>query len=143
MNNTKHNTKREAAEAVKTVRGFVGQAQLAAIAEGCYGEERQWFIDRLVALAGEIEAMPQTYQTDGQGDEAVAHLHYFSAGADWYITERDIEAEQLQAFGLADFGHGPELGYICITELIRCGVELDLHWTPRQLSEIKAALEAA
>jgi hypothetical protein len=34
--------------------------------------------------------MPQTGETDGQGDKAVAHLHYFMGQFDFWITERDI-----------------------------------------------------
>ncbi|MEQ1916574.1 MAG: DUF2958 domain-containing protein, partial [Gallionella sp.] len=83
-----------------------------------------------------IETMPKTYQTDRQ-DDPVVYLHYFKGGCDWYITELDFEAEQLQAFGKADLGMGfPELGYISIVELLECGVELDLHWPVRKLSEI-------
>lgn len=77
------------------------------------------------------------YQTDGQGDQAVVQLHYYTQGCDWDITERDMEAEQLQAFGAADLGYGAELGYISIVEILECGAELDLHWTPKTLAAIK------
>lgn len=81
--------------------------------------------------------MPLPYETDGQGSQAVARLHYFTGSADWYITERDSSAEQLQAMGLANLGYGCELGYISIAELISAGAELDLYWTPRTLAEIQ------
>jgi len=58
---------------------------------------------------------------------------------DWYITERDMETDQLQAFGLANLGYGGELGYISIEELKSSNVEIDLHWTPKTLREVKAA----
>ena len=80
--------------------------------------------------------MPVTYETNGQGMEATAFLHHFTGGADWYITELDIEAVQLQAFGLADLGHGGELGYISLVVILRCGAEVDLYWTPKKLAEI-------
>ena len=67
----------------------------------------------------------------------MVHLHYFTGSQDWYITERDTSEEQHQAFGLADFGDGGELGYISIAELIKHGVELDLYWKPRTLAEIR------
>jgi hypothetical protein len=57
-------------------------------------------------------------------------LHYFTHGGDYWITERDMASEQLQAFGLADIGYGPELGYISIVELLENGAELDLHYSP-------------
>ncbi|MBL0011067.1 MAG: DUF2958 domain-containing protein [Nitrosomonas sp.] len=83
--------------------------------------------------------MPKTYGQDGMGDKAIAYLHYFSGGSDWYITEKDMEDEQLQAFGLANLGQGGELGYISIQELIDAGVEIDLYWTPKTIGQIKGA----
>ena len=50
-----------------------------------------------------------------------------------------MEAEQHQAFGLADLGMGAELGYISIVELLENGAELDLHFVPRTLEQIKKA----
>jgi len=83
-----------------------------------------------------ITTMPHEYETEGDQDPTV-WLHYFRGSADWHITERDSSAEQLQAFGRADlFGDGGELGYICIAELLAAGVEIDLHWTPKRLSEV-------
>lgn len=81
--------------------------------------------------------MPTTYETDGQGGDAIVWLHYFTPSGDWYITERDMEREQLQAFGKADlFGDGGEIGYINLVELLECGAELDLHWSPEALKDI-------
>lgn len=129
-------TKMDAVKAINTLRGFIGSAQLNTIGDLCRSEEKQFFFDKLVELANVIEHMPTTYQTDGQGDQAVVQLHYFTAGCDWYITERDCEQAQLQAFGLANLGHGGELGYISIVELLACGAELDLHWSDKKLAEI-------
>lgn len=130
-------TKLEAVGALAKLRGFIGRQQLAAIGELCRGEEKQYFFDKLVEMAEIVETMPVTYETDGRGDQAMVHLHYFTSGADWYITERDCEEQQLQAFGLADLYDGGELGYISIVELLECGAELDLHWTPKTLAEVK------
>lgn len=135
-------TKRDAVEAIQDLRPFIGRSQLAAIGHAVHGEEKQFFIDKLCELADLVATMPETYEQDGKGDQAVAYLHYFKGAADWYITERDSDpdgAGQVQAFGLADLGYGSELGYICIEELIAAGVELDLHFTPRTLATIKEA----
>lgn len=129
-------TKLQAIAAINNLRGFIGSTQLNIIGDLCRSDEKQFFFDKLVELADIVEHMPVTYGTDGQGDQAVVHLHYFVGGADWYITERDCETEQLQAFGKADLGHGAELGYISIVELLECGAELDLHWTPKTLAQI-------
>ena len=131
--------KLELAKHIPYLRRFVSTQQLSVLGDACYGEERQWFIDTLVELADRIITMPKTYEQDGKGDDAIVYLHYFKNNMDWYITEKDMEVEQIQAFGLADLGMGsPELGYISIEELTEYGAELDLHWTPKTLREVKA-----
>jgi len=132
-------TKLDAATALNSLRGFIGKSQLHAIDQGCWGEERQYFYDKLVQMAGIVRTMPKTYEQDGLGDNAIARLHYFKGSCDWYITEKDSEPDgQHQAYGLADLGYGGESGYISIVELIEIDVELDLHFTPSTLAEIKA-----
>lgn len=142
MNHVTQETQRQAnklqaAGAALILRHYIGSSQLEAIGDACRGEERQFFLNKLVELAAHVQAMPRVYEQDGLGENAVAHLHYFTGGCDWYITERDTSDEQHQAFGLANLGYGAELGYISITELIEAGAELDLYYTPRPLKEIK------
>ena len=122
------------------LKQFIGKSQLAAMGAGVRGEEGQYFKDKFVEVANIIKAMPHTYQTDGQGDKAIAHLHYFKGSMDWYITEKDIDTDgegQIQAYGLADLGDGGEMGYISIKEIIASGVELDLHWSPKSIGAIR------
>jgi len=126
-------------EAVHTVKYFVGDSQLEAMGDGVRGEEAEFFKTMFVKLAERLNTMPKTYEQDGKGDDAVVYLHYFMGNMDWYITEKDMEDEQHQAFGLADLGMGyPELGYISIEEITGAGAELDLYWTPKTLAEVKA-----
>lgn len=124
-----------------TLFHFVPRSQWQALLYGLHGEERAFFVEKIREYNQRIDAMPKTYETDGQGEQAVAYLHYFRGAGDWYITEKDSDPDQtgqVQAFGLADpFGDGGELGYISILELRRAGVELDLHWTPKTLAEIR------
>lgn len=115
---------------------FVGPSQRAAMREVLEGEERAFMAEILTTYTERVNAMPKTYEQDGLGQQAVAYLHYFSGGCDWYITEKDMEPEQLQAFGSANLGYGAELGYISIVELLQNGVELDLYFTPKTLAEI-------
>ena len=138
---TKTNTTRaEAGQAMTFLADFIGRSQLSAMKSAMAGEEAQYFFDKVVDLQKLIQGMPHTYQTDGQGNNAIAYLHYFKGSGDWYITEKDMgdgsDNEQIQAFGLADLGHGGETGYISIKELIGLNVELDLYWTPKTLSAI-------
>ncbi len=132
--------------AIMTLRKFAPASQIAALLEGIRGEEGEFFKAKINEMAERITTMPKTYDQDGKGNEAVVHLHYFKGSCDWYITERDVETPdepgQHQAFGLADFGYGGELGYISIVELIRNGVELDLYWNPVTLGAVKSKYES-
>jgi hypothetical protein len=119
-------------------RHFIGNVQWSVMARAARGEERQFFLGKMAELAKTIATMPKVYEKDGKGDKAIAYLHYFTASGDWYITERDTTPEQHQAFGLADlFEDGGEIGYISIAELIEAGAELDLHFRPQPLEEVR------
>ena len=132
------------------LRKFIGRDQSYAIREASKGEEGKYFKEMMVWLEQTIDKMPKSYETDGQGDEAMAILHYFKNGSDWYITEKDAgspddeeQGVQAQAFGFACLNgdsENAELGYISIAELIKYGVELDLYWTPKTIGAIKAGL---
>ena len=125
--------------------GFIGGQQLACVRDLMRGEEGDFFREKMVELARVVDAMPKTGETDGQGEDAIVHIHYFAGSqANWYITEKDVGCAddepsdlQSQAFGKADlFGDGGELGYISIAEIIANNGELDFHWTPKPLKEI-------
>ena len=128
----------ELKKAIETLVPFIGPGQLRTLRGFARGEEKEW-IDKLCDLAILVDGMPKTYEQDGKGENALVSLHYFLGNMDWYITEKDMEPEQNQAFGLADLGYGAELGYISIIELLENGVELDLHFKPRTLGELHAA----
>lgn len=103
-------------------------------------EEHKFFEDKVCEMYFRIQEMPKSYDQKDKCDDAVAHLHYFYNGCNWYIIEKDVDTDgegQIQAFGLADLGYGSELGYISIKELTECGVQLDLHFTPKTVKEIQ------
>jgi len=125
----------EAKAAVEELRRFVGPDQLAALNILLLSEERQYFFDKACELRDLIESMPKTYEQEVKGDEAIIYLHYFVGNCNWYIIEKDSEEEQLQAFGIADLGYGPEYGYISIQELLENCVELDFNYRPRTVAE--------
>lgn len=140
----------QATEHIKTLRGFIGRSQLAAIGDACRREEKEFFLDKLAELAGIVSKMPQTYDEGSRSAGATVWLHYFAGGqAHFYITEKDKGAAtdtpeefQSQAWGLADlFNDGGECGYISLPEILRAGAELDLHWTPRPLDVVRAERE--
>ncbi len=132
----------ELVKATALTAPFIGEAQFSVMNECCRGAEGKYFADKFVELAHIVSVMPKTFETEGQGMEAVAHLHYFFAGSDWYITECDRgdgadDRRQAQAFGLAMINSfEPEVGYINIEEILCVGAELDLDWKPKTLSSI-------
>ncbi len=129
-------TRDQAFDALTFLRSFMGKPQIQAVMSAMRGEEAQYFYDKMVELQDRIRRMPKVYGQDGLGNRAIAYLHYFKGAGDWYITEKDTGKEQLQAFGQADLGYGPEKGYISISELIANGVELDFNFKPRTLAAV-------
>jgi len=115
---------------------FISKPQLDVLQTGIEGEEGDYFKTLLKDTKDIIDHMPQTYDTSEMDSKDITvHLHYFLGGFDWFVTEKDMEAEQLQAFRYVKMQDN-ELGYINIKELIANHVELDLHWTPVKLSEV-------
>ena len=100
-----------------------------------HSEESEAFADIILNLAGRIKTMPQVYETDGQGKNALAQLHYFVGSYDGYIVEKDTSDKQMQAFGWASFGYGFEAGYISVDELLELA-ELDLFFTPCPVDQL-------
>lgn len=129
-----------AADAALTIRHFIPAQQFACMVELSRGEEGEFFMQKFIDLAQQIMTMPVTYEQDGLADEAVVYLHYFLGGSHWYITEKDVLGGVQQAYGYAILNgddYCAESGYISIEEITLCGAELDLHFTPCRLIEIK------
>ena len=145
-----------ARKALNDLTQFIGPSQRRCVLDGFRCEEAEFFFDKILELHALIAAMPKTYEQDGKGDQAIVTLHYFAGGqANWYITEKDKgvaadpangvveDRSQTQAFGLADlFGDGGELGYISIEEILSVGGELDFHFRPRTLREVRTRCAA-
>lgn len=87
--------------------------------------------------------LPELYQTENQGDKAMAVVKFFTPGSNWtwYATEFDGEDT---FFGLVD-GFEMELGYFSLSELqstrgpLGLKIERDRHFTPKSIAEIKAS----
>ena len=123
---------------------FMSKGQRQVLQGFLRGEEANHFSDVILQTVEVVEKMPTTYQTDGQGGEAIVHLHYFKGNTDAWIIEKDRgdplepdDKRQHQAFGKVSM-HGNELsyGYVSLEELIFNGVELDLYWTPIPVKSI-------
>lgn len=125
---------------------FVPRAQRLTLKSFLLGEEGAHFAEVVLALRDRIADMPQTYDTDGQGNDAVVYLHYFGGPIDAWVTEKDMgdaatgDNRQVQAFGkmtLTGDREDAEWGYISIEDLMAIrGVEIDLYWTPKPMKEV-------
>lgn len=119
-----------------TLKPFMPVKQTQTIIENLHrSEEAETFADITLNLSSRIKVMPQVYETDEQGKNALAQLHYFVGSYDAYIVEKDTAEKQIQAFGWASFGYGFEAGYISIEELLELA-ELDLFFTPGPIGQL-------
>lgn len=141
------------------LRHILPPAQAEYIRTLIKSEEGEWFVTRLTRLADHIDAMPKSYDTDGQGDDAIVQLHYYTPSSDWWIIEKDAECDTYSKdpeYPEPD-GHRRAYGYVCLNGDTDCAepgyvslphlfeesrnLELDLHWTPKPLREVKAKVE--
>ncbi len=130
-------------ESLSFIAPFIPNRQLIVIQLAAQPgkEEYKFFEDKVKSLAALIEGMPKVYEQDGKGDAAIVYLHYFLGSYHWFITEKDTDKSQNQAFGWADLACG-EFGYISLAELKKTGAELDLYWEPKTLGEAKSKIAA-
>ena len=91
------------------------------------------------------KTLPPLGSQDGKGDEAIAHVKFFSPYSNWtwFITEFDGEDTM---FGLVQ-GFEEELGYVSLQELEETtiaklggvpAVERDCYWKPQTLAKCRA-----
>lgn len=139
MDSTKPKTKKNKPEFTDKAKKLVPKNQLSALQEIKYREQ-----DEAVANVNEnVSLVPDLYGQDKKGKEAVAYLHYFLGGSDWYITE--YNEEEYTAFGFVVLNQDwqmAEFGYISMQELTksmplnRPSIELDFYWEPATINEI-------
>ncbi len=132
----KHGQRLKISDIPESVKTFMPAFQQKVIV----GSEEHW--DVLERLATIIAEMPKTYETESiNTDDKIVYLHYFYGDSDWYIVEKDMEPEQLQAFGYVILNgdlDNAEWGYISIEEIKATNrVELDFYFEPIKFSELK------
>jgi len=99
-----------------------------------------------------IKRTPDLRATDGQGDDAIVQAKFFHPMSNWTWFLLELEKDDTDprgitgvAFGLVS-GHEIELGAFDMHELetVRVhglGIERDMYWDPRPLSEVRKSLE--
>jgi hypothetical protein len=99
-------------------------------------------------MTKEIEAkLPALYSQEKVKDPMVVAKFFDPAGSwTWYVIEGSKEGDDTIFYGLVK-GHEIELGNFSLNELqsfkgrFGLGIERDIHWRPRPLSEVRSALE--
>ena len=91
------------------------------------------------------DSLPAMYSQDDNPDPMV-HVKFFSPYSDWTWFATEYDPESRVFFGLVK-GFATELGTFGLDELDEVmvfgdvpGIERDLHWEPKLLSEVKNEL---
>ncbi len=125
--------KAEYRQILDELKGWVPAGQLGALAENIDSEDFESFYDQVTELQDIIKHMPAIGSTDGKGKNAVAILHYFSGGSNWYVTEADSPSD---AYGYASLnGFDYEAGYMQISDIIK-HAELDLNFNQETVHDL-------
>lgn len=91
-----------------------------------------------VALA---KTLPPLYAQEKKGMEAVVGVKFFLESFTWYATEYSPEEGVFFGFVISSLCPDGEAGYFSLDELESVrgrfgGVERDLYWEPKTLSEV-------
>lgn len=92
-------------------------------------------------LPEEIEKLPEYYAQDHGGDEAIAHVKFFSVESNfiWYGCEFNRKTQEFWGF---ISGHELEWGYFSIPELQSYGnVVREWNFVPCSIAEIRESLQ--
>lgn len=88
------------------------------------------------------DRLPPLYSQEGQGDEAIAQVKFFTPWTSWTWYASEYDPTERRCFGVV-VGHEREFGYFSVDELeeIRgpggLTIERDLYWTPKALKECR------
>ena len=86
--------------------------------------------------------LPPRYSQEGLGEEAIAHVKFFTPWTNWTWYASEYDPEDRMFFGVV-VGHEREFGYFSLDEMeaikgpAGLRIERDLHWSPRPLRECR------
>lgn len=84
--------------------------------------------------------LPPLYSQDGKGEDAIAHVKFFTPWTEWTWYASEYDPEDRLFFGVV-VGHERELGNFSLAELeavegpAGLRIERDLLWNPRPLKD--------
>ena len=128
-----------AAPALRFLRPWLSKAQMYFFTMNLVGEEGGYYADKAVELRALIESVPALYHYEDSGEPAMARLHYFRGGTDFYLAETEGASGASYGFGVLGGDYlNAELGYSRAIDLASVGLELDFHYKPEPLADIVA-----
>lgn len=92
-----------------------------------------------------LKDLPPLYSQDRKGDDAIAHVKFFTPDSNWTWWATEFEPEDGTFFGLVK-GFETELGYFSLAELesakgpMGLSIERDIHFKAAKLGEIRRDL---
>lgn len=132
-------TKKAVETALAFLKPYFSYSEWLCLQENVsYGEEKQYFKEKVIELVNQINETPPLYAQYNKENNAVVHLHYFLNASDWYILE--LEKEEGYYFGFCILNgdiQNAELGYILVRDLRNIHAELDFNWEKKTLGEVK------
>lgn len=125
----------EQAQILARYMGWPRWSSLQSLMNG--GEEATFFQEIATNLSRCIADMPEI---GGQGEAETVFLHYFLGSSDVWILEKGADSGVGRVFAFALLNGDArmaELGYIDLSQLILTGFELDFHFSPKPLAEVR------
>jgi hypothetical protein len=125
----------EQAQVLARYMGWPQWSSLEALMHG--GDESAFFQELATTLSRGITDMPEV---GSQNEAETVYLHYFLGSSDVWVLEKDAAAgvERVFAFSLLNGdARMAELGYLDLSQLILTGFELDFHFSPKPLAEVR------
>lgn len=87
-------------------------------------------------LAKQCESAKHRQDVDDT-DDAIAKLHFFYRGSDWYILDWDNRSDEMFGYAILNGDmQSAEYGYLSIDEFSSNNIELDFYWTPIPMRKV-------
>lgn len=140
------NKVREIPVDVDFLRKYVPSYELNTLLGYARGKSKssKSFIELLDRIKAQIKSVPPLFANEKMGLQGIVKLHYFRAGADFFISE--LDPKDGVTFGYACVGgdiDNAEFGYSSIKEIISIPLmELDLYWNEKTLKEVMDDVQA-
>lgn len=135
---TKTEKIKQAKEVLKTMmeQHLMPTGEAICLMQNLKGEEKEGIAELILNVYKQVRETPKLYGQENIKDPIV-HFKYFRGSWTWFVTEF-TNIHDAFGFVTSDMCPEGELGYLDLQDITQNGkAELDLHWTPKPLSEVK------